>query len=46
MYGNGWNLSNNDVSIYEFDDFDNFIELCNYLKLIYDHTTYLKLKKS
>ena len=25
---------------------NNFIELCNYLKLNYDHNTYLKLKKS
>ena len=38
--------NNSDISIYEFENFENFIELCNYLKLNIDSTSYLKLKKS
>ena len=39
-------VNNNETSIYEFDNFDNFIELCNYLCSNTDKSTYLKLKKS
>ena len=38
--------TNNNISIYEFDNFDNFIELCNYIKSNTDNGTYIKLKKS
>ena len=37
--------STDNVSIYEFDTFDNFVELCNYLN-INNTSTYTKLKKS
>ena len=36
----------NNVSIYEFSNFDNFIELCHYLISNTDSSTYIKLKKS
>ena len=40
-------LSNNsETTIYEFENFDNFIELCNYLCSNVDKSTYTKLKKS
>lgn len=38
--------STNDISIYEFEAFDNFIEFCNYLSRNINKSTYLKLKKS
>ena len=37
---------NTKFSIYEFDNFDNFIELCNYISSNTDKNTYIKLKKS
>ena len=34
------------ISIYEFESFDNFVEFCSYLNTNIDNSTYLKLKKS
>ena len=39
-------LSENKIYIYEFNNFDSFIEFCNYLKQNITNSTYLKLKKS
>ena len=39
------NLKDN-ISIYEFDSFDNFVEFCYYLNKNINNNTYLKLKKS
>ncbi len=37
---------NNNLSVYEFNDFDNYIELCNYIYANTEKNTYNKLKKS
>ena len=34
------------ISVYEFESFDNFVEFCAYLSTNIDNNTYLKLKKS
>ena len=37
---------NNNLSIYVFNDFEDYLEFCNYLNNNLDSTTYLKLKTS
>ena len=34
------------ISVYEFESFDNFVEFCSYLRTNIDGPTYVKLKKS